>query len=211
MKPISGLLPNIPTSPPTSNSKSSELTTTKTAISHGEKGKTGTALGSIGATTRTAFPFPAPQEVANNLQSPVSKDGNAYWMRLYERLALNVIDREKLRGTEEADKIIAKADQLIAKLGNQPLATSKQIITHIEMLCQVLNQQAPTDLALDIYITVLGQYPSDTIKTSFERLVKVHKWPTFPKPADFLDVIADDMNEQATLFKRLQMIKNFIR
>ena len=74
----------------------------------------------------------------------------------------------------------------------------------IAKLCNTLQMPTPAQEALEAYCEILSEYPAQLVEFATKELIKNHKYPTFPKPADWLAHINPILNEKLALLSRLK-------
>jgi hypothetical protein len=78
-------------------------------------------------------------------------------------------------------------DQAIVDLDNHAVAISdKEIIKAMAGLAQTFQVSIPEDGGIEIYISSLRDIPRPAFMEAVKSLVREHKWPRLPYPADFI-------------------------
>lgn len=84
--------------------------------------------------------------------------------------------------------------ELAVKMLNASLtsSTSAEIATEFSKLIQMFRCENLEEVA-PLYVEALAEIPPDLLKLATVRLLKSHKYPTLPKPADFFEAVASEV------------------
>lgn len=81
----------------------------------------------------------------------------------------------------------------------------------IAKLCNTLQIATPPQEALTAYCEILAEYPLQLVELATKELIRHHRYPTFPKPADWLQYIEPPLNEKKAMLARLKRIQSKMR
>lgn len=83
----------------------------------------------------------------------------------------------------------------------RPPSDPADVITTLELVAKTLQVELPDEDGLMVYAAILSELPSALLKQSVIEVCKTHKYPSMPKPADFLEAV----KEQAWQWRWLHM------
>lgn len=92
-------------------------------------------------------------------------------------------------------------------LGYLAGADAAKIGEHLLIVREVLNVEAPSEKALQIYLRLLIAVPADLLPLATKRLLEVYRYNNFPKPADFLTAVKAEMTERQRILGRVLLLK----
>jgi hypothetical protein len=94
------------------------------------------------------------------------------------------------------DDLSAEAFDLFHKLELATVYPSQQEIAAMVRTVSVgLDIPPPTGTALKLYLKLLAEVPLTVLMAAGERLIKTHRYATFPKPVDWLSSASNDQDE----------------
>lgn len=70
---------------------------------------------------------------------------------------------------------------------------------------------SPPQEALEAYYEVFSDFPGELVEYAAKQLIKHHKYPSYPKPADWLQYIEPAIQEKLALLNRLERMQKKIR
>lgn len=73
----------------------------------------------------------------------------------------------------------------------RPPSDPKDVITTLELVAKTLQVELPDEDGLMVYAAILSELPTAILKQSVIEVCRTHKYPTMPKPADFLEAVKD--------------------
>lgn len=83
----------------------------------------------------------------------------------------------------------------------RPPSDPADVITSLELVAKTLQVELPDEDGLMVYAAILSELPTAILKQSVIEVCKSHKYPSMPKPADFLESV----KEQAWQYRWLHM------
>ena len=114
--------------------------------------------------------------------------------------------------TEDCYHMIGKVNDLVHQLSTMEGATKQEIAKLMHNLALVIRSTLPgadepdeqdRQTILTHYATELGAVPYPLLQKSFQHLRKQWKYKTFPKIAEILEPIKEEMGEIETMYKGL--------
>lgn len=164
--------------------------------------RTGTQLSVTGSAKPPSFPRP---------QSPVSKPDPLDELPPLVRAIVpsgTALLISWLRFSKEPlpEKYRARALAALKKLEAdlvhyRPPSDPADVINALELAAKTLQVPLPDEEGLMVYAAILSELPTVLLKESVIQVCKTYKYPTMPKPADFLEAVA----EQAWQYRWLHM------
>lgn len=73
----------------------------------------------------------------------------------------------------------------------KPPSNPRDVITTLELVAKTLQVELPDEDGLMVYAAILSELPEALLKESVIAVCRTHKYPTMPKPADFLEAVKD--------------------
>lgn len=73
----------------------------------------------------------------------------------------------------------------------KPPSDPKDVITTLELVAKTLQVELPDEDGLMVYAAILSELPTAILKQAVIEVCKSHKYPSMPKPADFLEAVKD--------------------
>lgn len=73
----------------------------------------------------------------------------------------------------------------------RPPSDPKDVIGTLELVAKTLQVELPDEDGLMVYAAILSELPTAILKQSVIEVCKTHKYPTMPKPADFLEAVKE--------------------
>lgn len=73
----------------------------------------------------------------------------------------------------------------------RPPSDPADVINSLELVAKTLQVSLPDEDGLMVYAAILSELPTALLKEAVIEVCKTHKYPTMPKPADFLEVVKD--------------------
>lgn len=74
----------------------------------------------------------------------------------------------------------------------KPPSDPADVITSLELVAKTLQVELPDEDGLMVYAAILSELPTAVLKKAVVEVCKTHRYPTMPKPADFLDAVKDE-------------------
>ena len=178
-------LPSIDSTPKAEASTPSRLMTSPQTLKPtgpSEQGETkptliGVDAGKAGSDVSVPVPVHPEARLANaqaisaSLKAPLGPIRSVFKSSLEEQY-------EKLPGLIEAEALLLVG------------ASRKEIGVVLDTVATVLNVGVPSEDALATYFSLMEEYPEDLIRIGGREVCRYYKWPSFPKPADFIEQIA---------------------
>jgi len=111
-----------------------------------------------------------------------------------------------LRPEIDLQKISAEVNALVA-----PSNSPRAVATMIDNVFDALHYGNITTAQADAYIEVLSVLPADLIELSRFRILTTHKWPTPPKPADFMEAVKPELlDRQCAAFRATWLLDHAV-
>lgn len=90
----------------------------------------------------------------------------------------------------------ARAREVLLKLQAdlqiyKPPSDPADVITSLELVAKTLQVELPDEDGLMVYAAILSELPIAVLKQAVIEVCKTHKYPSMPKPADFLEAVRD--------------------
>lgn len=73
----------------------------------------------------------------------------------------------------------------------RPPSDPADVINSLELVAKTLQVELPDEDGLMVYAAILSELPIAVLKQSVIEVCKTHKYPSMPKPADFLEAVKD--------------------
>lgn len=73
----------------------------------------------------------------------------------------------------------------------RPPSDPADVITTLELVAKTLQVELPDEDGLMVYAAILSELPTAILKQSVIEVCKSHKYPSMPKPADFLEAVKE--------------------
>lgn len=83
----------------------------------------------------------------------------------------------------------------------RPPSDPADVINAVELAAKTLQVPLPDEEGLMVYAAILSELPTVLLKESVIAVCRTYKYPTMPKPVDFLEAVAD----QAWQYRWLHM------
>lgn len=85
----------------------------------------------------------------------------------------------------------------------KPPSDPADVIKALELVAKTLQVELPEEDGLMVYAAILSELPQALLKQSVIEVCKTHKYPSMPKPADFLEAVKDQAWQWRWLHMRL--------
>lgn len=113
---------------------------------------------------------------------------------------------------DQYDQLPALIDDSTSLLAG---ASRGSVAAVLQTVADVLNVTLPSEDALAIYYSLLEEYPEDLLRIGAREVCRTYKWPSFPKPADFINQIqphlAERKSDLAAAIDRYSLIDRMYR
>lgn len=195
------------------NSKNTGSTTTpKERPTNDTSRKTGTSLSSNGATTPLPSKKTTPQNylTIGNQQNIEKQTARKMKNSMQSLVAETRFSEIKDLSPPELIIRLEKIDDSIYQLVNVQPTSEDKVAQSLKSLSYALNINLPEKETLQHLREVLMPYPSHILKVAFTHIRDTHKWPHFPRPADFLEAIKESTNADINLLAELQRRKSVV-
>lgn len=127
-------------------------------------------------------------------------DGLASCGQLLERVTKRMWDDwEPARISDEALAVALKEAQRLADEGSTP----QDLAVAFELVCQVLQCDAPSEAALVIYYEGLKDYPGSVLRPAITAMLSDYKYRKFPTLAEFVAVLRPFKDERRAVHHRI--------
>jgi hypothetical protein len=94
---------------------------------------------------------------------------------------------------ENRPRVVAVLRQLQGELAEyRPPSDPVEVIKSLELVAKTLQVELPDEDGLMVYAAILSELPVAVLKRAVIEVCKTHKYPTMPKPADFLEAVKDE-------------------
>lgn len=90
-----------------------------------------------------------------------------------------------------------------AKLAMLP-ADPRQITDGLQSIADMLQASLPNERGLKLYLAILSEIPAPLFRQACKRVATNHRYPRLPNPADFLDVVSEEMAHAGMHLTRLE-------
>jgi hypothetical protein len=87
----------------------------------------------------------------------------------------------------------------------------RTVAVAIAKLCNTLQIASPAQDVLEAYCGILGSYPYELVEHATIQLIRNHRYPSFPKPADWLQYIEPIYNERKAELYRITRAQDKLR
>ena len=95
--------------------------------------------------------------------------------------------------TEAAHRAVLKAQEAASLLEPTPDA---EVAQKLATVAAMLQSKLPPKEVRQGYIRMLSPYPSDLLNYACEAVIKKWKYPSFPKVADFIEVMKEEYDDR---------------
>lgn len=96
-----------------------------------------------------------------------------------------------------------------------PLVSKEKIADAIGSIAEMLQVSVPSTIGLKLYFHALKELPEYKFEAACLKLIRTHKWPRLPLPADFIEAAKDERQEVAVFKIRLdsahRLVHNALR
>jgi hypothetical protein len=91
------------------------------------------------------------------------------------------------------DRALAALRRLAVQLEDyKPPSDPADVINSLELAAKTLQVPLPDEDGLMVYAAILSELPTALLKQSVIEVCKSHRYPSMPKPVDFLDAVKDE-------------------
>jgi hypothetical protein len=84
----------------------------------------------------------------------------------------------------------------------------KTIAVVLDEVFEALGCEIPSTRALELYIEALVSMPPDLLVIAGKRVIQRYKWPSTPKPGDFLNMIDHELQGRKQVLTSLQILRD---
>jgi len=76
-----------------------------------------------------------------------------------------------------------------------PLVSKEKIADAIGSIAEMLQVSVPSTIGLKLYFHALKELPEYKFEAACLKLIRTHKWPRLPLPADFIEAAKDERQD----------------
>ena len=176
-----------------------------TGLPKESKRQTGEQRGVIGYEDLSSLPMPKHDGTPAELQTIINDS--------VKRLINLAFSQTEYRGLEQdrnisLDLIEAGAQELTLALAATqqalPLVTREKIADALRTFAEMLQCSVPMADGLKLYFYALQDMPYYKFQYACMSLVKTHKWPRLPLPADFIEAAKDGRTDIDVFYNHLK-------
>jgi len=105
--------------------------------------------------------------------------------------------------TEEAKQSLTNA--LAQVRGSFAPASPQEITSALEVVAEVFRAPLPEKQAFKLYVAVFQDIPAVAFKEACRQIVRTHKYPNLPLPAEFINAAQPIVEQMQTWDKRISL------
>lgn len=151
----------------------------------GATGSGGQALSNVAASAPTTT---LPDEL-----KIIVPDSVQHWMNLPPETMPWDLDHHSLEELQAAAADLAHAHQGVERA--LPPVSKEKIANVIGAIAEMLQVSVPSETGLKLYLHALKGMPGYKFEAAAMKLIKTHKWPRLPLPADFIEAAKDERQD----------------
>lgn len=120
-------------------------------------------------------------------------DSVLHWMSLpSETMPWHLTDHS-IDELQEASAALTHAQEGVERA--LPLVSKQKIADVIGSIAEMLQVTVPSEMGLKLYLHALKDLPAYKFEAAALQLIKTHKWPRLPLPADFIEAAKDQRQD----------------
>lgn len=171
--------------------------------------QTGEQHGVIGYEDLSSLPMPRQSETPAELQTIIDDSVRRLINLAFAQTEYRGLEQDKSissdlieRGAQELTLALSATQQAL------PLVTREKIADALRTFAEMLQCSVPMADGLKLYFYALQDMPYYKFQHACMSLIKTHKWPRLPLPADFIEAGKDGRPDLDVAFNRLKYAKN---
>lgn len=181
---------------------SGSKTTSATSNRIGALLEGGMPAGEVGSVVPSLPPLPS-LPVLNERHSETLPSSGMHWLGALRLLSVSQVQRlypsSLLKGAR-AD-LIELRDAF--ETGPMAPASDEAIIKALGGMAEAFQVDLPEQTGLEIYVAALRDLPRPALVAAVQSLVRTHKWPRLPFPADFIEAAQPEIEALASARRRI--------
>lgn len=128
-----------------------------------------------------------------------------HWMALPPETMPWDLEHHGLETLTEAAAAVAHAQAGVERA--LPLVSREKIADVIGSIAEMLQVSVPSTMGLKLYFHALKDLPAYKFEAAALKLIKTHKWPRLPLPADFIEAAKDERGDLDTFILRVSIAR----
>lgn len=167
----------------------------------GKRWSTGEQPGATGSGGRQLTNVSDPATTLPAELRTIELDSLRHWMEM----PASTLSWEILHYGEKNLETAANAFALACSQVEQalPPVSREEIVDVLGSMAEMLQVSVPSTLGIKLYFGALKDMPSYKFKAAAFKLIKTHKWPKLPLPADFIEAAKDERKDLDQFITRL--------
>lgn len=115
------------------------------------------------------------------------------WMGLPPETMPWDLEHHGLEVLTEAAQALAHAQEGVERA--LPLVSKQKVADVIGSIAEMLQVSVPSETGLKLYLHALKELPAYKFEAAALKLIRTHKWPRLPLPADFIEAAKDERQD----------------
>lgn len=132
-------------------------------------------------------------------------DSVRHWMALPADTMPWDLEHHGLEVLNEAAQAVAHAQAGVERA--LPLVSREKIADVIGSMAEMLQVTVPSTTGLKLYFHALKDLPTYKFEAAALKLIKTHKWPRLPLPADFIEAAKEERQDIEAFTMRLSITR----
>lgn len=116
-----------------------------------------------------------------------------HWMTLPSDTMPWHLTHHSIEELQEASSALTHAQEGVERA--LPLVSKQKIADVIGSIAEMLQVTVPSEMGLKLYLHALKDMPAYKFEAAALSLIKTHKWPRLPLPADFIEAAKDQRQD----------------
>lgn len=134
-----------------------------------------------------------PMTTLPNELKAIVPDSVLYWMNLPpETMSWDLTDHDEAE-LRHAASDLAHARSVVERA--LPPVSKEKIANVLGSIAEMLQVTVPSETGLKMYLHALKGMPGYKFEAAALKLIKTHKWPRLPLPADFIEAAKDERQD----------------
>jgi hypothetical protein len=171
--------------------------TSSTSVRIGDLLKDGVPRGETGccapASTTDARPLPVLPVLSEHHSAMLPSSGMRWLTDLRLMTRLNIAKTWPCASLKEAETHLTELLDAFDSALMRP-ATDEYILKALAGLADAFQVDLPERVGLEIYVAALRDLPRPAFKAAVKAVVRRHKWPRLPYPADFIEAAQPELD-----------------
>jgi hypothetical protein len=135
----------------------------------------------------------------------IMQDSVLHWMALPPDTMPMNLEQYGLEVLDEAAQALAHAQAGVEHA--LPLVSKEKMANVIGSMAEMLQVSVPSTAGLKLYFHALKDLPAYKFEAAALKLIKTHKWPRLPLPADFIEAAKEERQDIESFALRLSIAR----